>query len=202
MVYSALFLISLLFVVVFSQEDLPCLEYLTEDITHGTVFTNGSILKNNVTYNVGNYYKNNNRIWGCICNVVNCVQMCCGVNEVFANKTCVNEANHSEINISGVFDDTNKLRDFSQHDFFRIKSFLCPKSHARIPAEESDSVYIQENGSLYLVSKDYEAMYDPGYYCLTRTPDNALLTVLCEFYDEQIEESMRMYAKGNNLIYH
>ncbi|XP_018567317.1 G-protein coupled receptor Mth2-like isoform X4 [Anoplophora glabripennis] len=195
MVYRALYLLTFLVTAVFSQQDRPCYQHLTEDITNGQRLPSGAILKNNVTYDSDNYYTDNGRVWGCICNINNCVQYCCDVDEVFVNKTCIQEKSHSELNIS-VYEEKKRLRDFSLREFSLIKSLSCPKLHERIAAEKGDLIYIQENGSLYYVSGEYEAMYDPGHYCLTRDASNTLLTILCEFYDGEIEETMKMYAKG------
>ncbi|XP_018567276.1 uncharacterized protein LOC108907922 [Anoplophora glabripennis] len=193
MVYCALYLLTFLVTAVFSQQDRPCYQHLTEDITNGQRLPSGAILKNNVRYDSDNYYIDNDRIWGCICNIKSCVRYCCDVDEVYVNETCRKEKTHSELNIS-VYQGTKRLRDFSLREFSLIKSLTCPKLHARISAGESDLIYIQENGLLYYVSGEYKAMYDPGYYCLTRKADNTLLTILCESYED--EGTTTTYAIG------
>lgn len=200
MVYSALCLIVFSFVFVSSKENLPCLRHLAEDITDGKRLSNGAILKNNVTYDRHNYFTENGKKWGCTCNLNMCIQMCCGVNEVYVNKTCTMQNKRSELNIS-VFEGTNKLRDISIRNFSLISSKECPKKHVR--TEGSDVNYIQKNGSLFIVEGEDQYVFNIGYYCLAKNKDNSLESIVCDFHDEEAEKEAEatrdMYAKGNNL---
>ncbi|XP_063920677.1 G-protein coupled receptor Mth2-like isoform X4 [Zophobas morio] len=153
------------FVLLFSTVNslkTPCPKVLALDITTGNRY--GSlIVKDDLTFNENNYFAENGTIYGCICNIRNCIRKCCGPNEIMVNKTCTPDDTTLNYKIhSGTVEINSTVKHHFIHnmdcDYYRI---LLRPHHS-----STDSFYIQENGSIHLPNFLKRKMRNPEHFCV------------------------------------
>lgn len=144
-----------------------CSKTLTVDISDG-VLSDSVISKYNVKFGKNNYYSENGMIFGCICQLKNCVRKCCAENESLIETKCSSLYNRN-INYKfyngKVLDTSNETNDV----FFLHNDFCQSSSYVKIMLD--GKFYLQSNGSLYdvdIASEDQQnyKMYSMEEYCL------------------------------------
>ncbi|XP_050514672.1 G-protein coupled receptor Mth2-like isoform X6 [Diabrotica virgifera virgifera] len=144
-----------------SFENHPCSKSLSIDITTGTRSGNKYIFEN-MTFEKNQYFMEGGIIWGCICQVRNCIRRCCSENSElnYPALGCVKKDlkplfkfyNNSEVYLTS-----------DSSDYFVVSGHPCV-SNDQIFSHEIDDYFIQKNGSLYSsVSNTSHSIYT---YCL------------------------------------
>lgn len=157
-----------------------CNKLLTVDISDGTVNNSTLITKYGVHFGIKDYYNENGRILGCVCEIKNCLRKCCEYGYGMVGRDCSISPN----NLTYTFYDLKQPILFNKtNDLFIIRNKSCENSSYKKIFLEGKS-YLQKNGSIYGfdiasgVPEKYK-MYNPEEYCL----DLVYLT------DENSEES-------------
>ncbi|XP_045461968.1 probable G-protein coupled receptor Mth-like 3 [Harmonia axyridis] len=184
----------------------PCHHSVSVDISDGDIKWNGEISKDGVLYSSSNYYRKDNTIFGCPCNLKKCVRKCCAVDEIMENKTCTK----SELNVfipihevdNFLYNLDMKNGTHKTSDLFYIHN-LCTR---RIRLEPGDVFYLQPNGSLLVPDFELDAPLKPHEYCLDvfkdDTMDNMFSALICveETTEEKLAETTRnIYSTGVSL---
>ncbi|XP_018327208.1 probable G-protein coupled receptor Mth-like 3 isoform X6 [Agrilus planipennis] len=159
-----------------------------QKITDGKTFENDSILFNNVLYEKNNYFRRDGEIWGCICNVKQCVRKCCSEKEYFTNN-CT-EFDDDEIYS---YDNVKNVTSENEREFHTI--YGKPACPSVLFSADEDNFYLQEDGSLFLSETD---IFNMDSYCInvfsTENPGyNELLAAVCT---EDEEDDLRLFSAG------
>ncbi|CAG9838860.1 unnamed protein product [Diabrotica balteata] len=146
---------------VYSFETHPCPKSLSIDISNGTKSGTKYIFQN-MTFDKNKYFVENGNIWGCICQVRNCIRRCCSEND---------QLNYPELQCGKK--DMNPLFKFHNNselyltsdlsDYFVVSGHPCI-SNGEIFLHEMKDYFIQKNGSLY--SSTFNKSHSVQAYCL------------------------------------
>ena len=121
---------------------VPCKFFSTANITEGKKQPNGSIIYNNVEYLEHQYADYNYHIInvdvrvlvpehtrGCLCEMKDCIRVCCGYGKVFKNQSCVEDDLHDVL-----FNLSIDLKGYE--NFGYIDGFPCTTVFERVPESE------------------------------------------------------------------
>lgn len=158
-------------------DEIKCAEELSVDITDGTIIDD-NIIKDGLTYTIEDYYKIDEKIFGCPCNITSCIRKCCAYNEAISNKACESYNYDLSSNIA-----RHLPEDVQLDSFYVIHGIVdCPYKARFIldPNGSDDDFLIVENGSLKWNIKIFEV----DDYCLDYVIDQSTFAaILCSSVD-------------------
>lgn len=179
----ALFVISSLTSVY--NEEIKCPLELSVDITDG-VNNNGEITKDGVCYTNENYYNKDGRIYGCACNIKNCLRKCCPLGMGMNYTSCESTTYDVSSNIQQYIVQGSNISNFFIIDGIvactdKVRFLVYPRKSGQ------DNFSIKENGHLNWESEDYDATE----YCLDYfVDDNTFAAVLCGEVEHQRQHTI------------
>lgn len=150
-----------------SSADEICSETIniTEGIKDGT-----NIIFDGVTYAQNDYISNSTGLFGCICNIQNCVQECCNSGESLdissGSLQCVASQSQAYTN----------LKSPILHNIIHVRDRqICTEEEVKITLNASeDSLELKELGTLYWE----DSVYNYNQFCISTSGTHVLL-VLC-----------------------
>lgn len=169
-------MIAVLILVVISAVNAkyPCEINRSIKILGGDHLDDSSIQFNGITYDPSNYFEDKGEIYGCPCNLKQCIRKCCDDNQyIDTNKTCstINGINNIQIDLQDI-----TVSDITTYALLTGKcngpSFLVDPSNS-----SEDSFLISANGELIWA----EQSIDVDHYCIDyiRSTD-VLKALVCE----------------------
>lgn len=168
-------MIAVLILVVISTVNAkyPCEINRTIKISSGDRLDDSTIQYNGITYDPSNYFENEGEIYGCPCNLKQCIRKCCDDNQyIDTNKTC------SPINGINI---EKHLQEVTESDIttYAILTGKCNGPSFLVdPGNSSeDSFAISATGELIWA----EQLIDVDHYCIDyiRSTD-VLKALVCE----------------------
>lgn len=173
------------------NEEIKCDAELSVDITDG-VHYNGQITKNGITYNEENYYQDNGRVYGCPCNIQNCLRKCCAETEALSNKTC----QPYMYDVSSHFQ-RHLPEEVSINQYYIIHDIVNCTDKVRFildPSESNqDNFVLTKNGNLIWQSYNFSV----NDYCLEYlVEDTTFAALLCSDVEENVS-----HAIGTNVFH-
>ncbi|KAH1004328.1 hypothetical protein HUJ04_004101 [Dendroctonus ponderosae] len=146
------------------------------DITNGT--TNGTnIVSNNATYTTNDYFTNSSGVFGCLCNVLNCVQDCCDSGQVldFSGSVlkCTSATSQRYTNLKGAI----------VHNIIHVPDkFVCSEQEQTVSLEASEyPLELLEHGYLQWDINTYHYRK----YCLS-AQESELVVLVCVVADATV----------------
>ncbi|ERL87454.1 hypothetical protein D910_04846 [Dendroctonus ponderosae] len=146
------------------------------DITNGT--TNGTnIDSNNATYTTNDYFTNSSGVFGCLCNVLNCVQDCCDSGQVldFSGSVlkCTSATSQRYTNLKGAI----------VHNIIHVPDkFVCSEQEQTVSLEASEyQLELLEHGYLQWDINTYHYRK----YCLS-AQESELVVLVCVVADATV----------------
>lgn len=190
------------------SESVPftCKYNVSVDITDGFKYDDGTdiIIKDNINYVPRYYYRLDDRIYGCVCNVKICIRKCCQINMINLDNSCV------------VSNDTLRIRTYRKEDFIEEKTIdidnyyllntkFCPQQKYLLdPDNFYDQFLIQTDGKLYLKNVDDTTNYVlPIDYCIDtfkRNNKTRLNAKLCGTLSTD-EAAKVLYSTGKSFSF-
>ncbi|CAG9838862.1 unnamed protein product [Diabrotica balteata] len=144
-----------------------CPKFLSVNITDG--YKEGeNITQDGITFSSQNYFVENSSIYGCVCNIKNCVRKCCENDSYLNNGVCSFKNGSQDEDF--VF--YNLTKPYGKHvpGQFIIHGRSCESKMLQIRLD--GEFYLQTNGSLYgLDLSDTYIMYSTLNYCLDYSSD-------------------------------
>lgn len=190
-----LVLLNFVFYGVCDVNDMPCALILSIDISDGFV-SGDNILKDNVTYTPTDYFRYNDTIRGCICNLKHCMRKCCPKGQIFINAIC---SDHNYVPDFPVHELSDETQVKSNHFHVLHGSQCTPEKKNKYmlnPVEnDEDRHYLQKNGSVFIES---DGMFlQPEDYCMEvfENLEYNISSLIC-FAEEDNEEEIIMYNTG------
>lgn len=141
-------------------DELPCNVTQSVDISDGERNSDDkSITKDGITYREEQYFENEGKTMGCICNVKACIKKCCPIGKYMTSeKQCV----ETEKKIT---EDILPLIGSRDINTYAIIDVPCNKRGVLInPEVDNEQVVIQANGSLLLGEEGDDEEIDD--YCV------------------------------------
>ncbi|XP_039753627.1 G-protein coupled receptor Mth2-like [Pararge aegeria] len=155
----------------------PCSRDESLNITTGITFENGSVLYDGLEYVDGTWYVLDidglDVRFGCPCIGRRCLWKCCGIGQMFLNRTCA-DVDVSEANPFNppVFKGRDPVNVIAHLNFFYMPRQSCEMYlvDSNSPVEE---IYLQENGSLLEIATNRPQWHPPRMFCLDMKLDNS-----------------------------
>lgn len=179
-----------------------CPQVLTVDITEGSHFSDKSIRKYGVLFDESNYFQmasnNETQFKGCICNFKSCIRKCCARGEIMVGKKCV--FNNSNLKIP-IYRE-KKLLKYAEETLVLIENSECDFGQTLLTPWlfESDRLYVQDDGSLYLPYFEKETLYKQEDFCVDvfklEGGEEMLSVLICNKNDALIEAPPTFYSVG------
>lgn len=170
----------LLVVISAANANYPCEITRTIKISDGVYLNASTILYNGIFYDSSNYFEDEGEIYGCPCNLKQCIRKCCDDNQyIDTNKTC---SSVTGTNIE------NQLQSITDSDIstYAILTGKCNGPSFLVdPGNSSeDSFTISANGELIWA----EQSIDVDHYCVDNIRSTDVLKALvCEEGDASTE---------------
>ncbi|XP_056629652.1 G-protein coupled receptor Mth2-like isoform X1 [Diorhabda sublineata] len=183
--------ICVLFSYGFSQPP-PCPSTLTIDITDDFNPSNQSIQSRGLNFPPKDYFYQDGRILGCVCNLKRCVRKCCDEGKIFKGRKCVPADETFEVPVYNGTELSNKTLS----DFFVLYGKTCPKTHVGIASENAEYIYIQENGDLFY--SDWNETFAAEKFCFDIFDnDTNISTIMCAYHKD---DKMDVYLNTTGMI--
>lgn len=173
-----------------------CSKSLSIDISDGIMENETVINKYNIQFALDNYYKENEIIFGCVCELKTCVRKCCGVNESKLETGCSPSTN--QMIDYKFYNDLDIIKSFDTEKIFLFYNAACQnESYIKIMLE--GKFYLQMNGSVFGVdmsSEDQETyrIYSPEEICL----ENVL--TINENQEETLEQKVFLCVEATEEV--
>lgn len=130
-----------------TDSDFTCPVSLSLNISSGT--SNGShIFADGLVYPPGLYFKQDNDVFGCVCNITRCIRKCCPPGKIFYRGACL-QLNSAEGNFEVLVYAKEELLGLG--NFTYLYNHECAGEYYRLAPEEfpDDITYIQADGLMY-----------------------------------------------------
>lgn len=182
------------FCLLIKSADYPCSLSVAEDIGDGFV-RNKKIIFNGIQYDPTNYFTSNGSIWGCTCNIKQCVRKCCPKGFSMLDEKCVSD-NGASLTVPVHKDDV-----FVEHrhldSFHIIHGSSCKDIGMKLEPSiyPEDQFYLQENGLLYI---PIDGVYvTPDNYCIENFlgPNSSSVSVI-QCLENNVGENGRTLIKN------
>lgn len=143
--------------------DIQCKYDATTDISDGKR-VGSDILKDNLRYPAGQYYKNGSSTFGCVCSVKTCIRKCCPIGQAPLNRSC---ENYDTPLVLSVYNDDKHVESVSIEDYYLLDVSFCPKKKYLLdPSGDVDKFYIQRDGKMYMPNVKEDNYVLPVDYCV------------------------------------
>lgn len=153
------------------------------EITNGTKF-NDTIIYKDITFTAENYFENDGKVYGCICDVKTCLPKCCKQGKRQINGRC--KPFNSNLTLT-VYKGTEKS-EMDMNNFYFVKTkMMC--NGPRVMLTPNIKYYVQENGDLHTSMGDYT---NRSTFCLEGTNTSEIVVAVCAKPEEIVEEDEMM----------